>query len=407
MTISPDDLTGVQRASVVVDGNAVARLERLADRVRFSYLPDATHPVATGLPLRPEPYDTHAPGALPPFFAGLLPEGRRMTAIRQLVKTSADDEFTLLLAVGLDTVGNVSVVPEGDAIAVSFVPAIDVSGDDWSAIDFDAVYQRSIGREYDPFGVPGVQNKVSARMMTLAVRRSSSPLATHILKLNPPEFPHLVENEAFFMVAAGASGLRAADVRLVHDAKGRAGLLVERFDRVVNRSGITRVAQEDACQVLGRYPADKYAVSTEQVSTALADVCSARLLAAAALLRQLVFVYVSANGDAHAKNFSVLRAGDEWRVAPAYDLPTSHVYRDKTMALPLNAKKDDRLGRADFLGLAAHLGLREAPAVRIVDEVANAVDTWIDQLGNLPFDERRLHDLRKAVLYRQRRLRGK
>ncbi|HHU66493.1 MAG TPA: hypothetical protein GXZ33_01375 [Corynebacterium sp.] len=30
----------------------------------------------------------------------MLPEGRRLTALRTAVKTSADDEFSLLLAVG-------------------------------------------------------------------------------------------------------------------------------------------------------------------------------------------------------------------------------------------------------------------------------------------------------------------
>ena len=42
---------------------------------------------------------------------------------------------------------------------------------------------------------------------------------------------------------------------------------------------------------------------------------------------------LSANGDAHAKNFSVLQQPDgEWRVAPAYDVPTSQPYGDSTLA---------------------------------------------------------------------------
>ena len=35
--------------------------------------------------------------SLPAFFAGLPPEGRRRTALRQGVETSADDELSLLL----------------------------------------------------------------------------------------------------------------------------------------------------------------------------------------------------------------------------------------------------------------------------------------------------------------------
>lgn len=71
-------------------------------------------------------------GAVPPFFAGLLPEGRRLTALRGAVKTSADDELSLLLAVGGSTIGDVTVLPEGvDATE----PTPLVSGEDFSFAD--------------------------------------------------------------------------------------------------------------------------------------------------------------------------------------------------------------------------------------------------------------------------------
>ena len=57
---------------------------------------------------------------------------------------------------------------------------------------------------------------------------------------------------------------------------------------------------------------------------ALASVCRAWSVAALAVLRQIAFAYLSCNGDAHAKNFSVRRLADgEWRVTPAYDVPSS------------------------------------------------------------------------------------
>ena len=51
--------------------------------------------------------------ALPPFFTNLLPEGRRLAALQRAAKTSGDDDLTLLLATGADTVGDVAVVPHG------------------------------------------------------------------------------------------------------------------------------------------------------------------------------------------------------------------------------------------------------------------------------------------------------
>ena len=46
----------------------------------------------------------------------LLPEGRRLGALRRAVKTSADDELSLLLAVGADAIGDVQVVPSGTRV---------------------------------------------------------------------------------------------------------------------------------------------------------------------------------------------------------------------------------------------------------------------------------------------------
>ena len=48
----------------------------------------------------------------------------------------------------------------------------------------------------------------------------------------------------------------------------------------------------------------------------------------------MAFAYLSCNGDAHGKNFSVRRLPEgEWRVTPAYDVPSSFPYGDTTMAL--------------------------------------------------------------------------
>lgn len=101
-----DELRDVERADVLKQGARAGRLTRRADAVEFAYEEEYVHaggpPVATTLPLSSAPVVTHAPGALPPFFSGLLPEGRRLSALRTAVKTSADDELTLLLAVGGD-----------------------------------------------------------------------------------------------------------------------------------------------------------------------------------------------------------------------------------------------------------------------------------------------------------------
>ena len=403
------ELRQVERATVFKQGVAAGLLERRPESVVFAYreeyLAAGGPPVATSLPTSTGRVVTHAPGALPPFFSGLLPEGRRLTALRSAVKTSADDEFSLLLAVAGDAVGDVQVVPEGDA-ASGIEPRISVA--DWSDVRFADLLSASVGGGpvVDRVAIPGVQDKVSAGMINVPVARAG---ARYMLKLDPPEFPHLVANEAFFLEAARRSGLEMAEAEVVRDAEGTPGLLVRRFDRVSrpDRSA-GMLAQEDACQVLGRYPADKYRLETEEVVSALAHACRARPVAALALIRQVAFAYLTCNGDAHAKNFSILRApaGDEWRVSPAYDLPSSYPYGDHTMALRLNGKSREDIGRADFLALAEAVSLRPRPVERALDGLCESSERWLPELGRLPFDRGVVHKLRRAIEYRRRRLGG-
>lgn len=399
-----DELRFVDHADVYKAGRRAAVLRRLADGIELAYvdgyLGSGGPPLATTLP---GAVRTRATGALPPFFAGLLPEGRRLSALRRWVKTSADDDFSLLLAVGADTVGDVQVVPEGEP--PDPVPARVTFGDP-AEVRFADLYATSTGTSApERVGLPGVQAKVSAVMITLPVAVGSAGVPC-ILKLSPPELPHLVENEAFFLDAARASGIKAVTAEVVRDADGTAGLLVRRFDRLAEPDGRVRsLAVEDGCQVLGRYPADKYNVTAEEMAAALVRVTQAWPVAAREVLRQLVFAYLVGNGDAHAKSFSVLRSPDgEWALAPAYDVTSSYFYGDHTMALRLAGRVRDDIGRAELLAFAAGIGVRTRAAAKAIDELVERLPGWLDRVPVLPFDERRLHKFRRAVEYRRDRL---
>lgn len=108
-------LRHIQRADVYKAGERTALLERdPTGAVTFSYREGYSGPaVASTLPVTADRVTTPG-GGLPPFFAGLLPEGHRLTVLCRAVKTSPDDELSLLLAVGADTPGDVQVVPAGE-----------------------------------------------------------------------------------------------------------------------------------------------------------------------------------------------------------------------------------------------------------------------------------------------------
>ncbi|WP_366503720.1 HipA N-terminal domain-containing protein [Arcanobacterium phocae] len=107
------DLRFVESADVYKGDLHAGTLTRLPNGdVEFSYLPDYSgEPVSFSLPLGGKA--VRPGGALPAFFAGLLPEGHRLTVLKQSTKTSMDDELTMLLAVGADTPGDVRVFPAG------------------------------------------------------------------------------------------------------------------------------------------------------------------------------------------------------------------------------------------------------------------------------------------------------
>jgi serine/threonine-protein kinase HipA len=158
-------------------------------------------------------------------------------------------------------------------------------------------------------------------------------------------------------------------VRLIRDVAGRPGLLVERFDRLPGpgngTGGVRRLAVEDGAQVLKLYPADKYNVGYGQVCHALAAYCSAPLPALRNLAIQAAYAWLTGNGDLHAKNVSMVQQPlGEWTIAPVYDIPSTVVYGDKTLALTMNGKRTG-ISRRQFLGWASELGLAERAAARL------------------------------------------
>ena len=352
-------------ADIYKAGILAARLERHEGGTRFSYLPaylaSGGPAVASSLPLSTQPVLSGG-GAAPPYFTGLLPEGRRLNALRRSIKTSADDDLSLLIAAGGNPVGDVQIVGHGEPLdpdehAVELDPKLPVD------------FEQLLGDPdlIDPVALAGVQDKLSAGMISMPVASAGKRF---ILKLNAPEFPHVVENELVMFRYAARLRIPLSRVQLIRDVAGRPGLLVERFDRVPLRGAgadeVQRLAVEDGAQVLKLYPADKYNVGFGQVCQALADYCAAPLPALRNLAIQGAFAWLSGNGDLHAKNVSMVQQPHgEWSIAPVYDIPSTVVYGDKTLALPLNGKRNG-ISRRHFLGWATGLGLPDRTAVQAV-----------------------------------------
>lgn len=413
MTEQPTDLRGVDEADVYKGGRLAATLVRRGSDVVFAYDPDylsdpASEQVAFTLPRSAEPRVSSG-DAVPPYFAGLMPEGVRLRSVVTATRTSEDDHLTVLLAVGADAIGDIAVVPAGSGPPELAEPAVDPS----AAIDLDlrAVFERATSTDLDELdraALPGVQPKVSAAMMSTPVGTTAGPA---ILKLEPATgYPQLVENEDFFLRMAAACGLDVPEHSMITDRAGRRGLLVRRFDRSVTPEGIRRWPQEDGCQVLDRYPAAKYRVKTESVIARLAACVDSAGGSPALVVRSMIelvaFSYLIGNGDLHAKNMSITSPdGGLWSATPAYDLVSTQPYLSwaDPMAMTFYGRAN-RLDRAHLTTAAERLGVAPRATAVILDRLVDAGRDWARRVGEIGFDDQTSTRLETMIVERAEEL---
>lgn len=269
---------------------------------------------------------------------------------------SLDNELALLLAGGSDPVGDVFVLPPGQTPKLELVSKNQV-------LDFEQLLETAY---LDPGFLAGVQPKVSHHMLTLPTTHLKQPV---LAKLPSQEYPELIRNE-YLLIKETQKAFRGLHIpvvaaELVADIHGHAGLLVKRFDRVTTNQQIVSLAVEDGAQILGIYPAAKYEPTTEALILAMSRQTVAPIVATRNLFAQFVWAFLSGNGDAHAKNFSVVGRGSSRTIAPAYDLPCTLVFGDNTMALSI-AGQHKKIRLHHFLDLAAAVGLPLAVAEKII-----------------------------------------
>jgi len=165
------------------------------------------------------------------------------------------------------------------------------------------------------------------------------------------------------------------------------------------------VAVEDACQVLGLWPADKYNTTTERVITALSDLCAANLVAVRLAFEQVTFAILTGNGDLHAKNLSIMQRDSEWVLTPAYDIPSTLIYGDTSFALTIGGKRRD-VSRRQLIAFAGSLGLPTKTAERIITDLLDATADLETELrgGAVPLSSRHVADMVAGVRNRRRLL---
>lgn len=362
-------------------GELVAIVDHERGRPRLSYTADALGRWALGTPLLslalPLANRRYPQGVTRSFLDGLLPEGESRDSIARDLGLRPDDTYGLIEALGRDCAGAVVIQPAGDPPPRQSTTT--------TAERLEAEQLEALVRDLRsaPLGVggrvrvslAGVQEKLLLTRMPDGSwgRPVDGTPSTHILKPEIATYPQTVENEAFCMRIAMRLGFDVAAVETTEIA-GRKLLVVERYDRVVDADGsVERIHQEDFCQATGVRPDTKYeedgGPSLRRLAGILEDVAPPDSLDG--LARAVTLNVLLGNGDAHAKNFSLLHlASGALRPASLYDLMSTLRYGDDRLAMYVDSvQRTERVSAERIVNEAERWGLSSSRARVAVAEV--------------------------------------
>ena len=381
---------------VLLAGHHIATLLRDGRRgPRLTYEPDtdrnaATTPLSVSLP---RPQQTHRGESVEFFFDALLPD-RNSVRRRwgQEFGVDSTDIVALLGAVGQDLPGAVQVL-DADSTGPGGTRHDTDDDVEWLTDDDIATLIRNLKTDdtaWHGVGQPGCFSLAGAQRKTALLRRNGrwgrpagrTP-STHILKPDiGPGFKGYAEVEHFALTLATELGLSAARSTLER-IDGEPVVIVERFDRRQVPGQILRLHQEDGCQALGRNPRKRYEKEGGPSAADLADVLwSAGRSPAHDVARfadYLIFQWLIAGTDAHARNYSFLHERTGVTLSPLYDVASVLPFiPDKTESVHL-AMKVGGTALADAIGVrhwqTQAEGLDLAP-----DAVVNRARVLVDAL---------------------------
>lgn len=197
-------------------------------------------------------------------------------------------------------------------------------------------------------------------------------------------------------IARQVFGIAVAENALVAFADGEPAYLVRRFD--IHDDG-SRALQEDFAQIASRTEEThgknyKYDGSYEEIAALIRRHVAAYPVALERFFQLVVFNYLVHNGDAHLRNFSLIRNDryGDCTLTPAYDLLNTrlHVPHETRTALALfqdgyetdSFKANAFYAYDDFREFARRLGLRDARFIRTMRafiDKGEAVASLIDR----------------------------
>jgi serine/threonine-protein kinase HipA len=384
--------------TVLLDDSIAGAITRLqGGRLRFDYDDDyRTTPGVTPLSVSiPTSVRSHPDGAISPWLWGLLPDNTRVLERWSRQFHAALKPYSLLSTpIGHDCAGAVRFAPTEEMLQVMGMPGAVT----W--LDEAEVAQRLrelredttawLGREFTgQFSLAGAQAKTALLYDDGRWGVPSGSAATsHILKPAVAGLDDHDLNEHLCLDSARRAGLVVARTR-VQTFADESAIVVERYDRRFVDGQLVRIHQEDLCQALGVHPDRKYqrdgGPSPGDIANLLRNVMPPRQaeLEVWRFFDALVWNWLVAGTDAHAKNYSLLLSGTGVRLAPLYDIASALPYgtHERKLRFAMKIGGDYRVytERNTWDKAAQELGLNvESALERVVILAERAPDAFAD-----------------------------
>ncbi len=328
--------------AVLLNDRVAGTLTRLpGGRLRFDYdeLYRTSRSVTTLSLSMPTQVRSHSDHVVKPWLWNLLPDNEAVLGrwARQF-HASASSPFSLLATpIGQDCAGAVRFVSPEDV-----EQAIGRAGDvHWLTENQVAERLRELRADSTAWlgtSFTGQFSLAGAQAKTALLYRdgrwgvpSGATATTHILKPAVAGLDDHDLNEHLCLDAARRVGLIAVHTRIARFADQTA-IVVDRYDRREVGNQVLRIHQEDLCQALSVLPTQKYQADggpgPADIVRLFRHVMPPRLAddAVNRFLDALAWNWLIAGTDAHAKNYSLLLAAGQVRLAPLYDVASALPY---------------------------------------------------------------------------------
>ncbi|MBQ6341033.1 MAG: type II toxin-antitoxin system HipA family toxin [Kiritimatiellae bacterium] len=380
----------METLEVYLNGRKAGRLVDDNGKMSFAYIreyleTDGREPISFSIPLRAEAF---AHDEIEAFLSNLLPDDIIRTRIADILQIPRENTFALLKAIGGDCAGAVSFLSEGTSPETSDKGEYRELSDKEAGRILDNLQKRplDVGEEGFRISGAGAQDKLIACMKDgqVLLPLNGTP-STHIIKPAMPDYPDSVENEWFAMRLACACRLSVAacDIAVID---GKRCYVCERYDRESIDGKVRRLHQEDFCQMLKVDPKRKYeSVGGPGLKESFALLRALQLPASDTVefLNRILFNFIVGNGDAHAKNFSVLYRDGVPRLSPAYDVMSTAIYPEvgKRMAMKVDGEYAFKwITRSKFLRMADKLRIHPHIVNSAMDKMIRRVKLALPQL---------------------------